>query len=165
MCSTTRGWWPRDWSLVCSDCSVAGSAEVLWFGQWFWRTHRSRRPLFPAAFHLPVTFLMGLKKSFRRAIHVWWLYWFFSSLFSLPLCPSLSFQLSLSSHIIIPSWLECAYSCQLPLASCHSSIPRLIAAGNHFFKFGAEESLIYLTAVCGIWMFFGNCYGSICLNI
>lgn len=63
---------------VC-ECAIAGSVDVLWFGQCFWRTHRSRgswHSLFPDAFHLPVTLLMGLKKSFQRAIHVWWSYWF-----------------------------------------------------------------------------------------
>lgn len=147
--------------LVCSVCCVAVSVEVQRLGQCCWRTHRSRHSPFPTAFHLPVTFLMGLKKSFQRAIHVWWLYWFFFHLSSLPLFPSLSFHLPL--HLaglpfpIDSSAPTVAYSL-LPSAI---SPTLLVATGHHFptlqikaSRIGLDWiffSLLFITMYCSVW--------------
>lgn len=109
---------------VC-ECAIAGSADVLWFGQCFWRTHRSRgswHPPFPDAFHLPVTLLMGLKKSFQRAIHVWWSYWF-----SPPSSLDVSFHRSTFRSLCIK--LRCHYFSMwmhqhLATSTCLWPIPR-----------------------------------------
>lgn len=80
-------------------CCVVNREQGLgqWLSQCCWRTHRSQHRGSPTAFHLSLAFLMGLKKSFQHAIHVWWLYWFFFPLSSLPLSLSLSFHLYYTS--------------------------------------------------------------------
>lgn len=112
----------------------SGLRLAQWLSQLYWRTHRSQHAGSPTAFHLPLAFLMGLKKSFQRAIHVWWLYWFSFPLSSLPLLPSLITPSPVCHPLLTQVHIQLhAPSCLLPFvqpfpSSCCYWLPYFNAA-------------------------------------